>query len=149
MWVPVKKGRVSASGKGRSRDHEASRRGEWQAEYCGRGGRVFSCLPISTHGNEAANRKQPCATFPRKTRVPSSRVPAQAPSGVEYLLIQVNHDLEALAAGSRHGIAGQERLGEPHRHHQPREGQHVFRGKTPAGLQLSPFPPGAAQAGQA
>jgi hypothetical protein len=41
----------------------------------------------------------------------------------------VNHDLETLAAGSRHGIAGQERLGELHRAVSPR-GPARFRGNT-------------------
>jgi hypothetical protein len=47
----------------------------------------------------------------------------------KHLLIQVNHDLETLAAGSRHGIAGQELLGELHRAISPR-GPARFRGNT-------------------
>ncbi len=97
------------------------------------------CLPISTCGHEAAIAGHSSQRFRGNA---GAILQGGRPSTVwpKHLLIQVNHDLEALAAGSRHGIAGQERLGELHRPVSPR-GPARFRGNA-GGFELPPPPLG-------
>src|SRR5208282_836247 len=84
-------------------------------------------LPVSTEGQEAAIAGHSAQRFRGNAR---SVLQCGRPGSIwpEHLLIQVNHDLEALAASSRHGIGRQERLCELHRPISPR-GPARFRGR--------------------
>jgi len=107
----VKEGRVGAPGKGAARSRSIKAR-RMPAEYCVRGGRCS--VPPHHHLWPRPQSQALFATFPRNART-VLQVAAQRRRG-PALLIQVNHDLEALAAGSRHGIApGTTRRASPRR----------------------------------
>ena len=101
----------------RNRGRAASTHGGWPAECSGTAADVQR-LPILTYG--VTDRHQAAiAGYPPKRFRGNARAILQrsGPGAVraEHVLIEMNHDLEALPTGSLHRMACQERLGDRHR----------------------------------
>ncbi len=125
--VAVKEGRVGAPGEG------AATVTHHQGTANGRRNRTGAAadvqrLPLAAYGHEATIACDPSQRF-RGNAGPILQGARPFAGGAQRILLQMNHDLEALATRSRDRIAGQERLGKLHRPISPR-GPASFRGSV-------------------
>ena len=106
--VRMKEGRVGAPGEGTAAVTQHQRPADGRRNGAGAAADV-QCLPVSACGDQAAIAGHP----PERFRGNARAILEGGGPGVictKHLLVEVNHHLEALPSGSRHGIAGQVRL---------------------------------------